>query len=45
VAGTHREPRGAEPGGALQVENRSQILATTSGEVREATAAFATRKR
>jgi enoyl-CoA hydratase/carnithine racemase len=30
---------------ALQVENRSQILATTSGEVREATAAFATRKR
>jgi enoyl-CoA hydratase/carnithine racemase len=30
---------------ALQVENRSQILATTSGELREATAAFATRKR
>jgi enoyl-CoA hydratase/carnithine racemase len=30
---------------ALQVENRSQILATTSGEIREATAAFATRKR
>jgi enoyl-CoA hydratase len=30
---------------ALHVENRSQILATTSGEIREATAAFATRKR
>jgi enoyl-CoA hydratase/carnithine racemase len=30
---------------ALQVENRSQILATTSGEIREATAAFAARKR
>jgi enoyl-CoA hydratase len=30
---------------ALQVENRSQILATTSGEIREATAAFANRKR
>jgi enoyl-CoA hydratase len=30
---------------ALHVENRSQILATTSGEIREATAAFASRKR
>jgi enoyl-CoA hydratase/carnithine racemase len=30
---------------ALQVENRSQILASTSGELREAAAAFANRKR
>lgn len=30
---------------ALQVENRSQILASTSGELREAAAAFATRTR
>ena len=30
---------------ALQVENRSQILASTSGEMRDAAAAFATRKR
>jgi enoyl-CoA hydratase len=30
---------------ALQVENRSQILSTTSGDMKEATAAFATRKR
>jgi enoyl-CoA hydratase/carnithine racemase len=29
---------------ALHVENRSQILASTSGELKEATAAFATRK-
>ena len=29
---------------ALQVENRSQILASTSGELREAAAAFASRK-
>jgi enoyl-CoA hydratase len=29
---------------ALQVENRSQILASTSGELKEAAAAFATRK-
>lgn len=29
---------------ALQVENRSQILSSTSGELREAAAAFATRK-
>jgi enoyl-CoA hydratase/carnithine racemase len=30
---------------ALQVENRSQILASTSGELREAAAAFANRKK
>jgi enoyl-CoA hydratase len=30
---------------ALHVENRSQILASTSGELKEATAAFATRKK
>jgi enoyl-CoA hydratase/carnithine racemase len=30
---------------ALQVENRSQILSSTSGELKEATAAFATRKK
>ena len=30
---------------ALQVENRSQILASTSGELREAAAAFAARKK
>jgi enoyl-CoA hydratase/carnithine racemase len=30
---------------ALQVENRSQILSSTSGDMKEATAAFATRKR
>ena len=30
---------------ALQVENRSQILASTSGELREAATAFATRKK
>lgn len=30
---------------ALQVENRSQILASTSGEMRDAAAAFATRRR
>jgi enoyl-CoA hydratase/carnithine racemase len=29
---------------ALQVENRSQILASSSGELREAVAAFASRK-
>ena len=29
---------------ALQVENRSQILASTSGELREAAAAFARRR-
>jgi enoyl-CoA hydratase/carnithine racemase len=29
---------------ALQVENRSQLLASTSGELREAATAFATRK-
>jgi enoyl-CoA hydratase/carnithine racemase len=29
---------------ALQVENRSQILASTSGELAHATAAFKTRK-
>ncbi len=29
---------------ALQVENRSQILSSTSGELKEATAAFVTRK-
>ncbi len=29
---------------ALQVENRSQILSSTSGELREAAAAFASRK-
>jgi enoyl-CoA hydratase/carnithine racemase len=30
---------------ALHVENRSQILSSTSGEMKEATAAFANRKR
>jgi enoyl-CoA hydratase/carnithine racemase len=30
---------------ALQVENRSQILSSTSGEMRDAAAAFATRRR
>jgi enoyl-CoA hydratase len=30
---------------ALHVENRSQILASTSGELKDATAAFATRKK
>jgi enoyl-CoA hydratase len=29
---------------ALQVENRSQILSSNSGELKEATADFATRK-
>ena len=29
---------------ALHVENRSQILASTSGELRDAAAAFASRK-
>ena len=30
---------------ALQVENRSQILSSSSGELKAATAAFATRKK